>query len=138
MPKRLLPSLLLLVSLTPAALAQEPPPSVCPEVEVTSPDLATAGDSIEITAAVTGGDENVTPTYNWSVSDGAIESGQGTSTITVATAEVVSGFITATVEIGGYDRECATTDSATTSIEAKADDEEPAEEEPPPPPKPPR
>jgi hypothetical protein len=39
-------------------------------------------------ASVTGGDENVTPTYNWTVSDGTIDSGQGTSTITIDTSTV--------------------------------------------------
>lgn len=125
-------ALLSLVCLTTAVVAQAPEPKpepACPEVEVTSPDLGTAGEAITISVSVTGGDPNVTPTYNWSVSDGAIESGQGTSEITVDTTGVVSGFITATVEAGGYDRECSTTKSSTTSIEEKAEDE-PAPEEP--------
>ena len=131
--KLVLPILVLLVTQTPAGMAQEPsqPIPACPEIEVTSPDLATAGEPIKITATVTGGDTSVTPTYNWTVSDGSIESGQGTGTITVDTSSVVSGFITATVEVGGYDRECATTDSSTTTVEAKTGDEPPPEAQPP-------
>lgn len=124
--RRNLSVLVLFACIAPFGLAQKAPPaaaSPCPRVEVTSPDLAKAGDGIKITASVTGGDKDVTPTYSWTVSDGAIESGQGTSTITVDTSGVESGFITATVEVGGYSGECATTSSSTTTIEAKAKDE---------------
>src|SRR6185503_3855151 len=63
------------------------------------------------------------PTYNWTVSAGAISSGQGTSVITVDTTEASSGStITATVELGGFDRNCYTAQSSTTSVMAKKAD----------------
>jgi hypothetical protein len=90
---------LLLACVAPAGLA---PVSACPQVQVTSPDLVTAGDALEITVVVTGGDPDVT----------------------------------ATVDVGGYARDCATSSSSTTTVEAKGGNE-PAKEEPAPE-KPPR
>jgi len=91
----------------------------CPKVRVTSPDTVKAGDSLTFVANVTGGDQNVSPTYNWSVSAGSISSGQGTSVITVETKDVGGQTVTATVELGGYDRTCSVAASATTSVEQK-------------------
>ena len=70
------------------------------------------------TANVSGGGPHVTPTFNWTVSAGTISSGQGTSSITVDTTGV-SGTITATVEVGGYDRSCSASASCTTSFPAQ-------------------
>ena len=53
------------------------------------------------TANVSGGTQSST-TFNWTVSAGTITSGQGTSTITVATnADLAGQTITATVDVGG-------------------------------------
>ena len=99
--------------------------SKCPTTKVTCPDLVGAGDKLTFSANVRGGDQNVTPTYNWMVSAGAISSGQGTSTITVNTKELTDDTsVTATVELGGYDRECgygSTAASCTTGVQKKAD-----------------
>jgi hypothetical protein len=79
----------------------------CPTTRVTCSDEVKQGEKLLFTADVKGGDPNVTPTYNWTVSASSIESGQGTSTIQVNTKDVEAGTtITATVEVGGYDREC--------------------------------
>jgi hypothetical protein len=87
--------------------APTPPP--CPTVDVTCTDTAKAGDRITFTASVTGGDPSVTPTYNWTVSAGTISSGQGTSSITVDTTGLPgNSSVTATVDVGGYDRSCTT------------------------------
>jgi hypothetical protein len=94
-----------------------PAPPTCPTVNVTCPDTGTAGTPVTFTANVSGGDPNVTPTFNWTVSAGTITSGQGTSSITVDTAGV-TGTITATVDVGGYDRSCSTSASCTTSFPA--------------------
>lgn len=53
-------------------------------------------------------------TYNWVVSAGTIESGQGTSQITVAAD--VGTFVTASVEVGGLDRACESFVSASDEI----------------------
>lgn len=87
--------------------AQDAPPS-CPKVSVSCPDTVKAGEDLKFTAAVNGGASGVTPTYNWSVSAGSIKSGQGTSTIVVDTADTGGQTITATVDVGGFARECST------------------------------
>ncbi|HKQ05296.1 MAG TPA: hypothetical protein VJ464_09205 [Blastocatellia bacterium] len=95
--------------------------SKCPTTKMVCPDLVKVGEKLTFTANVQGGDQNVTPTYNWTVSAGAISSGQGTSTITVDTKGVAADTsVTATVELGGYDRECgygSTVASCTSSVE---------------------
>jgi opacity protein-like surface antigen len=107
------------------AAAQQPQQaqSKCPTVDVACPDSVTAGGKVTISAKVSGGDTQVTPTYNWTVSAGYIESGQGTSTIVVNTDEVAGdSSVTATVELGGFARECvysSTVDSCTTSVMKK-------------------
>jgi hypothetical protein len=93
----------------------------CPTVNVSCPDTVNAGDTITYTANVTGGDPNVAATYNWSVSAGTIESGQGTPSITVRTTSAMGGqAITATVNVGGYPPECNATASCTTQVQVVA------------------
>ena len=92
------------------------PPPPCPTVSVSCPDTVTVGTPMTFTASVTGGDPNVTPTYNWTVSAGTISSGQGTSTITVDTTGTGGQSITATVTVGGYPPPCSVSSSCTTSI----------------------
>jgi PKD-like domain len=92
----------------------------CPTVRTSCPDSVKVGEALTITANVSGGDKEVTPTYNWTVSAGTISSGQGTSTITVETQEAGGGTITATVDVGGYGRECSTAHSCTTSVIKKS------------------
>ena len=93
------------------------PPIACPTVTVSCPDTGTIGQPVTFTASVSGGDTNVTPTFNWTVSAGTISSGQGTSSITVDTTGVAGGTtITATVDVGGYDRTCSTSNSCTVNF----------------------
>jgi hypothetical protein len=136
MRKNLLLLSLLSLCLAPLAIAQPKPAApACPDIDVTSPATVTVGEKITITCSVSGGDADVTPTYNWAITNGSIEEGQGTSTITINTEGVEAGItITATVDVGGYDRECSTSDSSSTEILPKEDDEQPAPE----PQKPPR
>jgi hypothetical protein len=93
-------------------------PIACPTVSVNCPDTGVAGTPVTFTANVSGGDPNVTPTFNWTVSAGTISSGQGTSSITVDTTGV-TGTITATVDVGGYDRSCSTSSSCTVNFPVK-------------------
>lgn len=125
-------ALLTAVCLTLPALGQDAAPveNPCPSLSVTSPALVAKGDKLTVTVSVSDGDPQVTPTYNWTVSDGFIEEGQGTSTITVNTDETTGTTITATVDVGGYDRSCSTSDSSTTEIQPK--EEKPAEDAKPP------
>lgn len=93
----------------------------CPTVKVTGPSTdMKAGDPATFTVNVSGGDTRVSPTYNWSVSGGIIESGQGTSVIQLDTSGQDGQSITASVDVGGYMRSCSTFESWTISITAKA------------------
>ena len=56
----------------------------CPKLSLSSPDLIKEGVPAVFTANISGG-KGVSTTYNWSVSAGAITSGQGTSPLLVAT-----------------------------------------------------
>ena len=92
-------------------------PVLCPTVDVSCPDTVKGGDSITFTATVSNGDPNVTPTFNWTVSAGTISSGQGTSSITVDTTRLAgNSSVTATVDVGGYERSCPASDTCTTGI----------------------
>jgi hypothetical protein len=95
---------------------QRQPASECPTITVSCPDSGPEGAPVTYTANVSGGDPNVTPTFNWTVSAGTISSGQGTSTITVDTTGIGGQTMTATVDVGGYSRECATSNSCTASV----------------------
>lgn len=78
------------------------PPCVCPTVSISGPTSnVQGGESMTFTVNVSGGTaENIT--YNWTVSAGTIESGQGTPSITVRTTPEMAGSnVTATVDIGG-------------------------------------
>jgi hypothetical protein len=94
----------------------------CPTVTVSCPDTAEENQAtgLQFTANVSGGDANVTPTYNWTVSAGTISSGQGTSTISVDTNGIGGQTVTATVDVGGFPRQCSTSNSCTVSIAKKA------------------
>ncbi|HEY0427040.1 MAG TPA: hypothetical protein VGC76_04460 [Pyrinomonadaceae bacterium] len=76
-------------------------PCECPTFSISGPSGTTApGGSMTFTADVSGGTATGI-TYNWSVSAGTIESGQGTPSITVTAPTDGTTNVTATVEIGG-------------------------------------
>lgn len=95
-------------------------PASCPVVKVSCPDSVQVGGDLTFTTNVSGGPAGITPTYNWTVSAGSIKSGQGTSTIAVDTTGTGGQTITATVDVGGFARECSTSNSCTASVEKKA------------------
>lgn len=108
---------LLLLAAIPAA-AQEA--VSCPIVRVSCPDSVRAGEELTFTVDVSDGDPSVTPTFNWTISAGTISSGQGTATISVDTTDTAGQTITATVDVGNFQRECSTSHSCTTSVAAKS------------------
>jgi hypothetical protein len=79
----------------------------CPTLSVNGPAGVTLpGDAMTFTASAVGGSQQ-NLTYNWTVSAGTIESGQGTPSITVRTDKSMANTnVTATVTIGGLDPEC--------------------------------
>jgi len=90
-----------------SAQQKQPSKPACPVAQLTCPDQVYIKDKLQFTADVRGGDPKVKPTYNWMVSAGTIESGQGTPIILVSTKELTNGeMVTATVEVIGFDREC--------------------------------
>jgi hypothetical protein len=89
----------------------------CPTLSVSGPSgVVTPGQPMTFTATSSGD-----VTYNWSVSNGTISSGQGTSSITVDTTGLAGQNVTATVNIGGTDPACGctTTASETGSVQAR-------------------
>ena len=92
-------------------------PCVCPTLDVTGGGNVKASETMSFRADVTGG--NVTDiTYHWTVSQGKIIEGQGTSEIKVKTTSEMTGVVTATVEIGGsgFCVTCLRTNSETATI----------------------
>jgi hypothetical protein len=78
----------------------------CPQLSVTGPaEVVRPGQSMTFTANATGGNQEITG-FNWTVSQGTITSGQGTSSITVDTTGLEDTTITATVTITGTNPAC--------------------------------
>ena len=94
-----------------------PAPPSCPEVKLSCPDHATEKAPVTFTASLSGGTAGVVPSYNWTVSNGHIVSGQGTTSITVDTAGLAGQTITATVDVGGYGIPCPASCSVSLPIE---------------------
>jgi hypothetical protein len=79
----------------------------CPSITVTG--VAGEGASALFSANITSLYDNLT--YNWTVSAGTIENGQGSLQISVAGAD--AGLVTATLEVGGIPAACPNTASST-------------------------
>ena len=94
-----------------------PPAPSCPEVKLSCPDHATEKAPVTFTASLNGGTPGVPATYNWTVTNGHIISGQGTSSITVDTAGLAGQTITANVDVGGYGIPCPASCSVSLPIE---------------------
>ncbi len=75
-------------------------PCVCPTLDVTGGGVVQPGESMFFTANVSGGTATDL-SYNWTVSNGTISSGQGTPSITVDTTGLNNTNIQATVEVTG-------------------------------------
>ncbi len=82
----------------------------CPSITVTG--VEGEGPSAVFSANVTSLVENLT--YNWSVSTGSIEAGQGSLQINVA--GVTGQSVTATVEVGGFPASCPSTATSTVQL----------------------
>ena len=94
-----------------------PPPSgeeACPAIQLKAPDSVPQGSKARVTANLVGG--AVRPTFTWSLTAGTIVSGQGTATIQVDTSNLGGTGITATIDLGGLPRECATTSASATFL----------------------
>ena len=88
-----------------ARRAQSRQPS-CPTIRLNCPETLVAGEPGVFTVEVKDASPGAVLTYEWSVSSGFIESGQGTTSITVNRSGAGGQTTTATVKIGGLDEEC--------------------------------
>lgn len=90
----------------------------CSQIDVSSSaESVLDGTLITFTAKAIG--KTRLPTYNWTVSAGSIQSGQGTPSITVDTENAGGKSVTATVEFGGLDPSCARIASSTVAVTSK-------------------
>jgi len=91
----------------------ESPPPLCPTVSVSCSNRVDSQTTFEATVA--GGDPEMKPIYNWSVTAGKIISGQGTSKLTVDISDLGSRSITATVSLGRADPACTISQASCTN-----------------------
>src|ERR1044072_1313689 len=96
--------------------APAPPPRECPIVVVLCPDTLRAGEPVTFTASIDNAPADAKLTYNWVVSMGTINSGQGTSSVTVDMTGLYNGAATATVEVSGLPESCPKTASCSTAL----------------------
>jgi len=82
-------------------------PPVCPNVSIVCPDRLAIDEPITFSASMTGGSDNVSKKYVWSVSAGTIIEGQGTPSIKVDTKGLAGGTIKATFPVNGYPQDCS-------------------------------
>src|SRR5438445_12887360 len=107
----------------PSAPQNEVPVSPCPNLEVhsTTPQYVRDGNPVTFTVSLSGGDQKIAPIFNWTITSGVVNSGQGTSTIKVdSTGAGVDRGITATVQIGGFPPECTADGSVTVNVAGPA------------------
>jgi hypothetical protein len=89
----------------------------CPTISVSCPDDFKDGEPLTFTAKVSGGNQNVVPIYDWTVSVGKIIQGQGSPSIKVDMTGFPGQAYTATVSIAGFDSACPATASCSLIID---------------------
>lgn len=96
----------------------QPPTDPCPKIGLKAPKQPVRdGVPVRFVASLTGGDRKVVPMFDWSVSAGAIRSGQGTANIEVDTTGAgAERSIHATVLLGGFSTECISSEKAVVQI----------------------
>jgi hypothetical protein len=88
----------------------------CPYFMVSCPESVIAGQPATFTVMIMGGHPSWEPTFNWTVSAGAITGGQKTGSITVDTTGIKGRAIEATVTVGNMMEPCPKTASCSASI----------------------
>ena len=89
----------------------------CPTISVSCPNDFKDGEPLTFTATVSGGNQNVVPIYDWTVSVGKIIQGQGSPSIKVDMTGFPGQAYTATVSIAGFDSACPATASCSLIID---------------------
>jgi hypothetical protein len=99
--------------------ACDPSPPPCPEIKVSCPDEVEKSKPFIFSAVIIEGkaESYERPSFHWKLNAGRIVKGQNGREIE-ATTTGANGFdyITATVEVGGFDPSCVTTTSCSTKI----------------------
>lgn len=90
--------------------------SQCPSISVEVSAEIVEGEPVTFTANISNANPAATLSFRWSISAGAITSGQNTNTITVNTAGLGRQPITGSVEVIGLSETCPNTASGTTPI----------------------
>jgi hypothetical protein len=108
-------ALILLAYSHQSAIAQESRGRDCPVIHISHTEPASTGSPLIYNVYIKNGDALVTPKFNWTVWEGKITSGQGTSEVSVETEGNKS--ITVTVEVMGYPANCQNKASYTTIVE---------------------
>lgn len=88
----------------------------CPVIKVSCADTVVCGQPLTFNAGVNGASADAKLSYNWVVSAGTIESGQGTPSIKVDTTGFVVMSVEATVEVTGLPESCAGKATCSTAI----------------------
>lgn len=91
----------------------------CPSIVLNGPASYTVeeGDSLIFKVSPLGkAYDDLGVTYNWAITSGFIEKGQGTSRININTEGLKGQMLTVTVELGGIDRACPSTSSSSVDV----------------------
>ena len=89
----------------------------CPLISVSCPADYKDGELLNFTAVISDGDPNVVPVFTWTVSEGKIVQGQGTSSIKVDMSSIRARGPTGTVTVSGFASACPATASCSLIIE---------------------
>ena len=94
----------------PLKFVRQPPPRttppVCPVTRIECPEvMPETGKTYRVTLHVEGLKTDADVTYNWSVSNGEILSGQGTRSLEIRVTDPAKA-VTATASLGGIDPDC--------------------------------
>lgn len=121
--RNVLPLLISFLFFSVSAVAQSNEMQVCPSIIVIGPaGVISPGEAATFAAEVTNANKvkgGLTIVYEWTVTEGTIETGQGTPSIVVRTeAESTNKKLSATLKIKGLPRECV--DQATETAELVA------------------
>lgn len=100
----------------------QPPVDPCPKIDLKVPTQPVReGMPAKVSVALAGGDKKVAPIFDWSVSAGTINSGQGTPAIEIDTTGAgADRAIYATVLLGGLAPECVASANATFPVAGPA------------------
>lgn len=101
-----------------AAATTAAPVQPCPQLQIrTEQRPVRDGSPVRFTATLSGGDPAIAAMFSWSISAGAITSGQNTPAIVVdSTGAGAAREITATLLVGGYPGECGGGVSANATV----------------------